>query len=120
MKTRSIRQGQGTEQGFFWKNINLSFFLALVNRKRFVLQPANGAPALSFRHVDQLIAIKKLLKTEDNVRIDFTEWKSFEPDGKFTVRSGTWKSLADYSNFLSRAKIENISTVINHTLDGGF
>jgi len=96
----------------------LSSSLVSVEGERFVLKPG-GKQTLSFGHVDQLLEIQKLLQTPA-VKEDFSLFQNFQPDGKFTVGSGTYKSLVDYNNFLARARTENIAVVKNHTLEGGF
>jgi len=98
--------------------VKLSSSLVSVMGERFVLKPG-GEHTLCFGHVNQLLDIQKLLRTPA-VKEDFSLFQSFQPDGKFKVGSGSYKSLVDYNNFLEKAKTENIAIVKNHTLDGGF
>jgi len=102
---------------------NTKFFvnsssLVSVKGERFVLE-YGGGHTLSFGHIDQLLYFQNLVK-EPAVMEDFSSLQSLQTESDFTVRSGTYKSLVDYSNFWEKAKTENISVVKNHTLEGGF
>jgi len=107
----SVKESLKTEK-------TLSSALISVKGESFVLEPG-GEHTLSFGHVDQLLDIQNLLQTPA-VKEDFSLFQSFQPDGKFTVGSGTYKSLVDYNNFLAIARTENIAVVKNHTIEGGF
>jgi len=74
--------------------VKLSSFLACVNGESFKLR-TGWHQMLSFGHVDQLRAIQSLLRVPA-VNSDFSHLQNFEPDGKFTVRSGSYQSLAHY------------------------
>lgn len=97
--------------------VKLSSYLVSVKGKRFTLRTGRKQ-LLSFRRIDQLRDIQKLLNIQ-TMKEDFSLLQSFQPNGNFTVRSGTYQSLVDYNQLYAQTK-RNIVLVKNHTLEGEF
>jgi len=95
---------------------NLWFYLTSLDGKRFVVENEKGR-RLSFSNVEKLIDFQNLL-INPGIMDDFKSIESFNPDSRFTVWSGTYRSFASYKDFLE--KVETIAFVRNHTVEGSF